>query len=391
MKKKLIFVTEALWLGGLEISLINILENLDYKLYDVTVLALRNYQDLAFRIPKQCELLIADRQNNASFSEPYRYRRIYGLMEEPQNATKFRRFIWKVLCLILKAPESILWANYIKNRMAGEKYDTAVIYDNRTAETAVRAIHASRYLMFYHQGIMSHAYHDIFGWKKAEKIIAVSEPIAHRLKSFMPKYADKVIAINNLLDVESVKQKSMESADVQFDNTQINIVSCGRLSREKGMHIALDACAKLKERGLTNFSWYFIGGGREEANLQQQIDNLQIGDCAFLLGQKDNPFPYMRQADLFVQTSLFESYGLSLAEAMILGLPVVSTRTDGAVALSRNGELGLLCDIDPVSVADAVASLLEAPEKLHAWKEAVAGVDFEEQNITCIEKLTRIL
>lgn len=388
MKKKIIFVTEALWLGGLEISLINILEKLDYERYDVTVLAMRNYQDLAPRIPKLCKLLVADRQNNASFPEPYRYRRVYGLMEEPQNATRFRRFIWKVLCLILKAPESILWANYIKNRLAEEKYDTAVIYDNRTAETTVRAIHASKYLMFYHQGVMSHAYHDVFGWKKAEKIIAVSPPIAHRLKSYMPKYADKVIAINNLVDVESVKRKSIESADIQFDNTKINIVSCGRLSREKGMHIALDVCAKLKEKGLTNFSWYFIGGGREEANLQRQIDKLQIGDCAFLLGQKDNPFPYMRQADLFVQTSLFESYGLSLAEAMILGLPVVSTRTDGAVDLTRNGEFGLLCDIAPISVADAVASLLEAPEKLHAWKEAVSGVDFEQQNRISMERLT---
>ena len=58
MKKKIIFVTEALWLGGLEISLINILENIDYDLYDVTVLTLRNYQDLAARVPKECKLLI---------------------------------------------------------------------------------------------------------------------------------------------------------------------------------------------------------------------------------------------------------------------------------------------------------------------------------------------
>ena len=170
MKKKIIFVTEALWIGGLEISLINILERLDYDLYEVTVLALRNYQDLASRVPKQCKLLIADRYSQVSFLKPYKYRRLFGLMEEPQNAKRFRRLVWKWLCFFLKSPEAILWSSYIKEMLKGEKYDVAVIYDNRTAETTVRAIRASKYLMFYHQGIMSHAYHDIFGWKKASRM-----------------------------------------------------------------------------------------------------------------------------------------------------------------------------------------------------------------------------
>lgn len=207
MKKKIIFVTEALWLGGLEISLINLLENLNYDIYDVTVLAMRDYQDLTCRIPRHCRLLIADRYKTVSFSNPYPYKRIYGLMEEPQNATKFRRFIWKMLCCLLKTPEAILWSKYIRKNLEKEKYDTAIIYDNRTAGTVVRSISASKFLMFYHQGIMSHAHHDVLGWKKAENIIAVSAPIAERLKEFMPKYAGKVIAINNLIDVEAIRKK----------------------------------------------------------------------------------------------------------------------------------------------------------------------------------------
>ena len=172
MKKKILFAVEALWMGGIEISLINVLKNIDYERFDVTVLALRNYRDLESQIPSQCRLIIADRT-----IEAYRYLRLFKLMEEPQHATKFRRFIWKVLCLLLKAPEAVLWANHIRTLFPGEHFDTAVIYDNRTAETVVRGISADRYLMFYHQGIMSHAYHDHYGWKKAEKIIAMSRNI----------------------------------------------------------------------------------------------------------------------------------------------------------------------------------------------------------------------
>ena len=122
-------------------------------------------------------------------------------------------------------------------------------------------------------------------------------------------------------------------------------------------------------------------------SLTKQIRELNIEDCAFLLGQKENPFPYLRQADLFVQTSLFESYGLSLAEAMVLGLPVVSTKTDGAIALTENGKMGLLCDINADAVADAISALLASPEKLESLKQVVSNVNFEEQNKISLEKL----
>lgn len=247
-------------MGGIEISLINILNNLDYSKYDVTVLALRNYQDLVYRIPKECRVIIADRNATISFPHSYKHRRLFGLMEEPQKTSYLRRLIWKVLCALLKAPEAILWSKYIRNEIANERFDTVVIYDNRTAETAVRALSADKYIMFYHQGIMSHAYHDIIGWKKANEIVAVSEPLAQRLRSFMPKYAHKIITINNLLETTTIRNKSQESVDLQFNRSKINIISCGRLSREKGMHIALDVCAKLKKSGFSNFSWYFIGG-----------------------------------------------------------------------------------------------------------------------------------
>ena len=386
MKKKIIFVTEALWLGGIEISLVNVLKNIDYDRFDVTVLALRNYRDLESQIPAQCRLIIADRMTGS-----YPFKRLFGLMEKPRNPSQFRRFIWKVLCLLLKAPEAALWAKHIRTLFPGEHFDTAVIYDNRTAETIVRGISTDRYLMFYHQGIMSHAYHDHYGWKKAEKVIAVSDPIAEKLRSFMPKYAGKVMTIGNLIDLAAIREKSQAETDVIFDDTKISLVSCGRLSREKGMHIALEACGILKQRGFDNFAWYIIGGGREMDNLQKQRRALGIEDRVFLLGQKSNPFPYLRQADLFVQTSLFESYGLSLAEAMVLGLPVVSTRTDGAIALTENGKLGLLCDIAPASVADAIASLLASPEKLSAWKDTVSTVDMDIQNRRNMNKLEGLL
>ena len=97
MKKKILFISEALWIGGIETALVNLLNRLDYDRYDVTCLILRDSQEMAPRITTKCRLLVADRQHTVSFPEAYAHRRMYNLMEEPQGATALRRLIWRCL------------------------------------------------------------------------------------------------------------------------------------------------------------------------------------------------------------------------------------------------------------------------------------------------------
>ena len=114
MKKKLIFITEALWIGGIETALVNLLNRLDYDRYNVTCLILRDCQVMAYRITPQSRLIVSDRQHAVTFREGYRYKRMYNLMEEPLCASKLRRLIWRILCLVLRAPEARRYAAYVK-------------------------------------------------------------------------------------------------------------------------------------------------------------------------------------------------------------------------------------------------------------------------------------
>lgn len=99
MKKKLIFITEALWIGGIETALVNLLNRLDYDRYDVTCLILRDCQEMAYRITPQSRLIVSDRQHAVTFREGYRYKRMYNLMEEPQHASNLRRLICGASCV----------------------------------------------------------------------------------------------------------------------------------------------------------------------------------------------------------------------------------------------------------------------------------------------------
>lgn len=391
MKKKLIFITEALWIGGIETALVNLLNRLDYNRFDVTCLVLRDSLDVADRITPQCRLIVSDRQHKVTFPKGYSCKRLYNIMEEPQNAAKFRRFIWFALRVVFRAAEARCYASYVKKQLKGEHFDTAVIYSDRAAETAVRAVSADRFLMFYHHGAMRREYHDSYGYRKADKVIAVSPALAEKLRAYRSKYADKIISVNNIIDIDGVREKGLDIPTVKFSADCFNIVSCGRLSHAKGMDIAVDACAKLVADGFTGFHWYIVGGGPEESALREQIMRLGLEDCVSLLGMQSNPYPYIRCADLYVQPSRFEAFGLTIREAQVLTVPVLSTRTDGSAELISDGETGLLCESDADSIAAAVIRLYNAPKLRESIHAELQNHDFERDNSAILKQLYSLL
>lgn len=391
MKKKLIFITEALWIGGIETALVNLLNRLDYNRFDVTCLVLRDSLDVADRITPQCRLIVSDRQHKVTFPKGYGCKRLYNIMEEPQNAAKFRRLIWYALRVVFRAAEAKCYASYVKKQLKGEHFDTAVIYSDRAAETAVRAVSADRFLMFYHHGAMRREYHDSYGYRKADKVIAVSPALAEKLRAYRSKYADKIISVNNIIDIDGVREKGLDIPTVKFSADCFNIVSCGRLSHAKGMDIAVDACAKLVADGFTGFHWYIVGGGPEEFALREQIMRLGLEDCVSLLGMQSNPYPYIRCADLYVQPSRFEAFGLTIREAQVLAVPVLSTRTDGSAELISDGETGLLCESDADSIAAAIIRLYNAPKLRESIQAKLQNHDFERDNSAILKQLYSLL
>ncbi len=390
MKKNIIFVSTALWIGGIESALVNLLNRIDYNKYNVTCLILYDYRDMAHRIPKDCRLLVADRDKAVSFKEPYKYSKLFHLIEKPQNASAFRLFIWKILCLLLKAPEARLYSAYIKKQLKSEHFDTAVIYSDVVAETAVRGISADKFLMFYHHGAMRRVYHDTLGYKKSEVIVTVSESQAEMLKNFVPKYKQKIIAINNIIDVEDILLRSKETPLTQYPENTFNIVSCGRLSKEKGMDLAVSACKELADNGHTDIQWWIVGGGPVENELREQIKILGLQNRVHLLGMQGNPYPYIANADLSVQPSRFEGHSVAIMESKILGKPIVATRS-AAKEQIQDGINGVLCDTDAKSIADAISKVLTDKELLKRITEASKSEDFESRNKDILNKLCNIL
>lgn len=389
MKKNIIFVSIALWIGGIESALVNLLNRMDYNKYNVTCLILYNYTDMAHRIPKECNLIIADRDKAITFKEPYKYSRLFHLLEKPQNASRFRLFIWKVLCFFFKGLEAKLYSKYIKKQMKSEHFDTAVIYSDVVAETAVRGISADKFLMFYHHGAMRKVYHDKYGYKKSSKIITVSHSQAEALRDFRHQYKNKIIAINNIIDVDDIKERSKENINIEFPKDKFNIVSCGRLSPEKGMDLAIEACKILIDKGYTNFKWWVVGGGPIENDLAQQIEKFGVENHIQLLGMQSNPYPYIAKSDLLVQPSRFEGHSVAIMEAKILGTPIVATKAAAKEQIQHRVN-GVLCDTTAESIANAIEKVLTDKELLEKITDAISKEDFYKRNDEIIKKLYKL-
>ncbi len=389
-KKKIIFVSQALWIGGIETALVNLINKLDYNKYEVTCLITENYLDMAERLTKNCRLIVADRHSLVTFTKPYKFKKLYDILEEPQGATRFRRFLWYILNFLFKALENHLYSIYIKEQMKGEGFDTAIIYSDRVAEITVKAINAKKFLMFYHHGAMRKEYHDRFGYKKSEKIIAVSDNIAEKLKVYRKKYAKKIVTVNNVIDIDSIVEKSKEPIEEGlFSENNFNIVSCGRLSPVKGLGYTVEAISKLVREGHTDINWYMVGGGPLEEKLREQISALEMEKHIFMLGMKNNPYPYMKNCDLFIQPSLFEGYSLSIMEAKILCTPILTTYSAAGNQIENSVD-GFLCDANENSVYESILNLYKNREKLKCCKNTLMNCDFNSINQRIILQLEEL-
>lgn len=385
MKKKILFITEALWIGGIETALVNLLNRMDYETYDVTCLVIRGSLEIAHRITPKCRLIVSDREKTFTFPEAYKFSRLYHLTEESESPSRLHRaMMWAVPAI--KWVENRLYVRYVRENLNHEHFDTCVIYSDRAAETAVQAVNADRFLLFYHHGAMRREYHDEIGYRKAEKIITVSERTVDMLKAYRSRQADKIMVLHNLVDIKTVLEKAAEVPTVLYPKNAFNLVSCGRLTEAKGIDWAIQAMKTLLDQGYHDLQWWIVGGGPDEQKLRALAKEAEIEDHFHFLGMQENPYPYIAGADLYVQPSRYENYSVVILEAMALCKPILATIPAAQMQI-QSGENGLLCEAGPESIAQSIEYLYLRREEMNQYVQALQENGLEKQNEEIMDKL----
>lgn len=363
MKKKLLFVIESLTLGGAEKSLVTLLNLLDYEKYDVDLLLFAQGGPFQALLPEEVNLLpIPDYFSYNSIS----WRNLGKKLKRPKMLLAQIRY--SVALRIRKhnhiETAVLLWqASHKCFGTMPKEYDMAIAYaqggptffvaEKVRAKKKAAWINATylpkgKYLTYIKPMYQHFNY-----------VNAVSESVAGQMQATLDIPASKAIMIRDILDVGFAQRMAGMESDVQQDmhSQGVKILTVGRFAIMKGYDLAIDAAKLLKERGVA-FTWYALGAGSLRPELEARIAANRIKDRFILLGARSNPYPFFKACDLYVQTSRFEGFGITLAEAKMFQKPIVTTNFNAVNTQFINEKNGLIVDLSPQAIADGIQRML---------------------------------
>lgn len=201
-------------------------------------------------------------------------------------------------------------------------------------------------------------------YRRFDKVVCVSRPVEQVMKEYYG--LNQTTTIYNPIDTESILRKAKQSVKTEIPSS-FNIVSVGRLVPQKGYDRLIPIISRLRHGGL-NVQLYIIGEGNERKHLEAIILKEELQDVVHLMGYMSNPYSLMAKMDLYVCSSIVEGYGLAIAEAMTLGLPIISTLCAGPKNLLEDGEYGMLVNNNKDALYDGICRIIESPILLEELK-----------------------
>lgn len=392
--KKILFVIESLTLGGAEKSLVTLLSLMDYSQYDVDLLLFAQGGAFQQLLPKQVHLLpVPDyfAYNTIPWSRPMdKIKRPRMLLAQLRYSAALR------IGKHNHTEKAVLLWEICKNcfKEMNQEYDVAIAYaqgvptffvaervkaKKKAAWVNATYIPTGKYLKYIKPKYSCYDY-----------INGVSEVIEKKIQEVFSIPNSKTVCIKDVLDVDfALKMAEMESS-VQSDMNAsgVKILTVGRFAGMKRYDLAVRAAKLLKDTGLS-FTWYVIGDGELCNEIEKEIKESGVELQFILLGSRSNPYPYFKECDLYVQTSEYEGFGITLAEAKMFNKPIVTTNFPAVGEQFTNEKNGIIVDISAEGIAKGIMRMLNDSE---LRERCIANVRAEKKgNPEEIEKLYKMI
>jgi len=352
MKKQFLFFIESLQCGGAEKSLVSLLPQLDYSTMDVDLLLLKREGVFERQVPESVHIVDFRQQARpwlfrfyqTLFSLRLRWNRLIGRQEHGAETR------WKTMH---RAYTSL-----------PKHYDVAIAYQQGFPTYYIATyVQADKKYAWINADITQVGYTAAFNrpfYDRMDVIVPVSDRLKDILASSDYVPTDKLHTIHDTVNPTLIRSMAKEP-QTMIQTNHLKIVTVGRMVHLKGYDLAVEAANILRDKGL-QFCWYFIGDGEERANIETMIEQLGLREQVKMLGEQANPYPFMASADIYVQTSRYEGFGLTIAEAKVLNKPIVSTNFPVVYDQITDGENGLIAEMTPDSIAQQI---MRTYENLH--------------------------
>lgn len=359
--KNVLIVIHSLGCGGAEKSLVSFLKFLPKDKWNIDLLIADQYGVFMKEIPAYVNI-IKDNYAFENYAAPLQRRR--------KKVCSLNDFIcqlkWQIMAPFMKGMMRgelrwKLWGKCLP-RLKGE-YDLAVSYMNGYPNYyVIDKVNAKKKVLWVHNEFEKMGYDYNFErpfYEKADRIVTISQACVDSILNVYPEFKDKTIVLENISSPTAIYAMADEEiCDDYFSYQGLKLLSVGRLNQQKGFDIAIKAAKILKDNG-KDFLWYILGEGELRESLVALIQEYQLENHVKLAGVKGNPYPYIKNCDVFVQSSLFEGKSIVLDEAKILCKPIIVTNYVTAHNSIENGVNGMIVDIDEKAIAEGIIQLAE--------------------------------
>lgn len=353
-KKRILFVNNKLCIGGVERALIALVNSLQ-KEFDVTVLLLEKESiDLIDELSSEVKIKFCKKSIAA-------YMRCDKNAKESLNVLQniYKAFIRILNRIGLKK----MYEKILSIKSDNEAYDCAISYTGYPGiwDAVTERTDARRKFVYIHNNPYALGLDKIdFAkyYSGFEKIICVSEDVQNKVKRIAPEVEEKLCVAYNLINRELIDKKAGEVCPYKSDQKK-RIVTIARIENQsKRFDRIIDVVKKMISDGYQNFSWYIVGDGIDRRIIGKWIAEANLQDYIILEGFQNNPYTYMKYADLFVLTSDYEGLPVTLMEARYLKLPAVTTNFSCASEIIENNVTGFVCSTDISELATKIEDVL---------------------------------
>ena len=362
-KINILITNGHLKVGGVEKSLITLLNSINYETYNVDLLLFEDFGEYYDQIPNNVNVKLFD-------LKPY-YGSVFKVIKKCLKRRDFVGIFIKCI-LTLSSKISLKYLKFFKLLNITKKYyDVAIAYRVEMSTDFISfAVKAPKKYMWWHHGEFDYDQSTVSRWnvalKNIDKIVSVSESAKEMI---CPYFKNEIVVIPNMLDIQDIYSKSKKFNPYEGISEKI-IVSVGRMSPEKKMINAVYAMENLLNKGYSNVKWYLVGDGAERNFIESEIRKHNLENYIICVGNQKNPYPYIQYSDFFVHLSYVESQGLTVLEAMLLEKCGVVTRSTGVEEYVKNGENSVICEQNVDDLTNKIEYVLKNPNVLNNMKKA---------------------
>lgn len=371
--KKILFVINTMGRAGAEVALIALLERLAARGdCELSLYSLIPRGEMFARLPPQVKVLNKKVSPGSVLSSGGRL-----FIARRVAASFFYRFTgFRLLPYFLRnfsaqkaagrfQPDKLIWRLLSEGTPALRGgWDLGVAYIEGAATYFLAdKIKADKKASFVHIDYERAGYLPIMdrdSYTRIDRVFAVSNEVQKKFVQIHPECADKTFLFRNIINTWGIRERAQQGPAFTDAYSGYRLLTIGRLTYQKGYDIAVDAFALLRKRGV-DARWYIIGEGPERLAIERLIKEHGVEGGFVLLGERDNPYPYLKACDLYVHATRFEGKSVAVEEAQVLGKPILASDCTGNREQVIPGVDGILFELTAQNLAHELEKLLGDP------------------------------